>query len=395
MIFNDEVPYYQKVQNADEATEELFERISDQPYGFGDWVVRHCLDTSWSDHDQLDDLVVQRIKEFMQGDFYKNLDYDDQLLFQRTMSLDPEIAKWGYGEQEITDQTTLFYMQEPVYTQPFCPAEYLILSGVLGRVMIEDEDYSNIVDKVEKIKSSELNKAIIVGGLVMASVQHRFDLNGSAKYYSYANHDNLSDVIEIGGSEHGDFRMAQYSEPVNYVIDPLGNKRPFGPLLPEKLVAGYHSIETLIQNQALIQLAGTYGIDKAKEVAKQLLSETDDILAVAGPFADYGDRSNEWLRTDSLKNDLELLKEHGFDEWIDKMRGFCFGEGSFSGNFTIRQTKSGIFFTNHPESETPNGIMIANEEIKDFMLTLIQNQGGRTSPHNLRNVLKAFIKMEI
>jgi hypothetical protein len=374
------------------AAEKLYGHIEKNKWSDCGWNIEECFDECFGDcYDDRDEAELRDALHDLMGSsavqsFYKNLDYDDQILLSKTNQIDIESAHWGYGGNILTPPQTLFPVTAASKTIPVATSDLFVLTGILGRSIMKDD--KTIAKLSKRLEVSELNKAIAVGGAALAAVNHRSDWDGAAQYGDNCNN-GLSDVVEIGGSMNGDLRISRFTT-FDYAVDPIGNKRLFAPALPEEIVLAYHSTEPYVLNHSVLQLINAFGPVKAAETIHQILEETADIQAIAGPFGDYGADATRF-HSMKLQNDIERSQKFGFEKILPYLIS---PEVPYISNAkTVGTGDSGLrFATKETDGNAREILTIPNEELPDFITTLIRQQGGRTSPYSLRKMLKAVLE---
>ncbi len=297
-------------------------------------------------------------------------------------------AYWLYGATETPDG--LFV--GPKYRERFAfdKTSRLVLSGLMGDHLIRSR--KPLRHEAEKLEMSPLDRAILVGSAALAMNDAPVRTHESGATYLGVRSEAYVAETWTGAQNHGDFRTSRRLRPLEHVTTTLNPSRvhPFMPIFHEEERSGaYHGTEPDIIGALLAHMVKRVGVDKHALHASLHQKLQERPILAGGNFGDFGvsegDRQADLLR-------YRLEDERTWDEPEEQiLRGIVDSQSEYL--FTIVSTPNGVRFANGHEGRDPISTMnIPNEEIIEYLTTLIRGGGGRTSPRTMLQVIDALVE---
>ena len=215
----------------------------------------------------------------------------------------------------------------------------------------------------------------------------------------------IEQVIGLGGSEHGDFRIRQSERYINGSIDPAGNHVIYAPKGPEIYLGAYHSVEPIIL-EAVVKHIDKIGMneDQQKQILRTVVeeyTEADDGLRGGGLFADFGwsDAEFQAYEIEHYYSDTMNQKQRETGEWSRVIylprSKYALDIKTEGKDFVLQNGTVGDGYEWLPDDKFR--IAITPDFIPDFLSALLQQAkrgSGRTSDVALLNILNARLSVD-
>lgn len=297
-------------------------------------------------------------------------------------------AYWLYDAHQITDGLFPHTVYRERYA--FEKMSRFVMSGLLGDHLLRNRKQLRKV--AEQLDESPLDTAILVGGAALAMHDLPQKLHETGATYLGAPSGMYVPETWTGGDAHGDFRTSRRFRPVHDVTTSLRpeRKHPFMPVFSSvDQVGSYHGTESDITGALLSHLVKRVGMDPQK-IRQDLFEKLQvEKIHVGGNFGDYGDSDGK-RQAGQLRYRLE---QEG--EWTQPQEQLFNGVVTPWSNFrfTIVSENEGVKLINSfEEGEARDTLLLPNDEIIDYITTLIRGGGGRTAPQAMTAVINALVE---
>jgi len=315
--------------------------------------------------------------------FYQNAPDLDKRRIEAALFGEPQ---WIYGQELSTDG--LWDEVVPTRTAKVDVISRFVLSGALGGALVEQKP--SLLKLAETYTDGYLDKAVLVGGAAVFAYQtlhHRPTLQGS--YRSADSAGLLEWETSIGGDIHGDFRTQRYARPVQPISDTVNPtlEHHFMPAIYEARVGAYHSTERGIVAGLLYHLVANGGRDR-NELHESLYRELKGReIHMGGNFGDYGDRDGAFDAY-ALRDRLETANTDGANSKL--LNTIVQPNPESTLRFQIDGYANDVAMRMIDEERVVSEMRIPNNEIEQFISTMLAEGGGRTSPDAMIHIIDAL-----
>ncbi len=293
--------------------------------------------------------------------------------------------RWMYGKTRSTDGLWDEEIAARTYSTDLISK--FVLSGALGDSLFQES--KALRKQSHELDMSPLDKAILVGGAALAASTKRYDNEtGGATYVGASREQGLVQVVQTGGDIHGDFRTWSHLRPASSVGDTINMQRRhhFMPRIETRRALAYHGPESGIISGLLFHLVANGGRSRAELKAGLLARLAEERISVGGAFGDYGEKDGDF-EASQLK---QLIAADTPDR---ENREILFSYPVLPQSlhrFQLVAEDNSVAFQNTHEENITGGFSIANDDIEEYIVTLIRGGGGRTAPYAMLNVINAL-----
>jgi len=358
---------------------------------------------TWAPIFETNQAVKESVEEFSESEAFSSLTPDEQ---QESLRSSKAVLGKNHGLNWLIESPSksgpLAEKPRLLRQIPAIGVDALLLSGIT----IDDICRSSpaLVSAHESLGfKRKIDFANFVGACI---ISNQFDINRFVEF-DLETADGIKQIVGIGGSQHGDFRIKQDEIYEEGSVDPSGNKVLYAPKGPERWFGAYHSVEPLVLTALLRHLdAIGWPEESQKECLRKVLNvygKKDDGIRGGGLFADFGLSDGEYQMYE-----IETYYEDG-DVDLYKKRGLIWQELTFSPVNTdtvlaIRTIGEDLVIAYCKRGENWQleqcgdfSIKIPPHKTEDFLLALL-NQAkkglGRTSDTCLISILKARLNTD-
>jgi hypothetical protein len=295
-------------------------------------------------------------------------------------------AQWVYGLAHSGDGL----WEQDVATRKisFDRMSGYVLSGLLGEGLLQENKPLRRLAK--EFEMTALDRAILVGGAALAaqSVRRTGYLGGGT--YLGIEDDGMQYETWTGGDINGDFRTARFVRPIGNVTTTLDMQRAHA-FMPvpglESRVSAYHSAEERIITALLTHLVNKVGGDSAAIHAEIMQKLSGEKIHYGGAFGEY-DSSDGGLEANMLRRllahpELTANKEELLDNPVLPYSKYRFK--------IVSREEGALLMNTDGDNEETQSMLVPNEEIPEYIATLVRGGGGRTGPRAMLNVIHALL----
>lgn len=336
-----------------------------------------------------DEEITQNISDYLSSDFFRTLADAQKAIVSKSLNVD-ESSLWAYGASD-TDNT-LFDLEIPIKRQAAREYDGLVISGLLGVQILGRKKKSKLTKEIDAlasdIETDPLRKVILLGGVAIVADSLDSSWRQSISYISAVGKDGLAYETHIGGSMHGDFSSSREARFAEYIIDPLGRKLIFGPRLENVSAPAYHSSEPAILSAVLGYYVNKTGVDNRFDLRERIERRLEAAqYRAGGNFADFGDGDGK-IERGRLRSYLREGVVTG-----TTLESLIIYPGDFSTRLNLKAGENGVdFFIGRHEGDEEYRFTIPDDEIEDYIVTLITSGFGRTSVGTLIDVLDVIVQ---
>lgn len=331
------------------------------------------------DDDEWDDTS----RRIMRRPLYQNAPDHEKRRIEAALLGEPQ---WIYSQELSTDG--LWDQTVPTSTATLDVISRFVLSGAIGGLLAEQKP--SLLKRAEKFTEGHLNKAVLLGGAAVFAYQtlhHRPTLQGS--YRSKDPAGLLEWETFIGGDIHGDFQTERHARPVRPILETInpGLEHHFMPAIYESRVGAYHSTERGIIAGLLYHLVVNGGRDR-NELHASLYRELEgEKIHFGGNFGDYGDQDGT-MDAYILRDRLKSKRTTGVTSDIHNTIVRPNPDSTL--RFHIDGRADEVSLRMVQEAKVVADMRIPNNEIEQFIATMIVEGGGRTSPDAMICIIDAL-----
>lgn len=341
-----------------------------------------------TDDEYLYEVEYDRQKYTQEG-FFKKLSRAEQVLASRVLWT-PNVA-WRVGVSDVDDG--LWYAETPKLEVRAGAVSRYVLSGLLGSQLLKaDKKLDTIASEFE---DSALRRAILVGGAGLAGVTNR-EQESDAHSYKGDAHDGLRSNTFFTGSSHGDFRSTRYLQAAGEVQDSsVGMSHYFAPAFDIEKVGAYYSVEPVITKGLLYYLVAHAGVDRHQlhnRLMKRVIADANDTSEPLAFFGDF-DTQDGYFESAGLYDSLQPYRLNERRPARVNLASLCVLPGNNDTWVRLRATEEGVAFESwHKEKLFGSLYTIPTDEIEDYVATLANATGGRSTFRAHLPVIDALIK---
>lgn len=294
---------------------------------------------------------------------------------------------WVYDTQEMHDGFFEGRAAKHI-VKPDILSRY-VLSGLLGEQIIRDDiKTSATLERFEGI--SLYDRAVLVGGAALSATTGAARVMESGGTYLGVKQGRMQFETWTGGDPNGDFRTERIQRPLYSVTTTLDASREhaFMPVVGKVEKASmYHSAEPNLVRALLthaVLRAGYSAEEFHSEIIAKLKAES---IRYGGNFGDY-DQSDGSHQASNLR--MYLDKPELISENQTLLRSIVMPGLEYQ--MTLSSTEAGVQFENADEEGTRySSMFIPNEEIANYVATLVRGGGGRSGPRSMLAVINALM----
>jgi hypothetical protein len=159
------------------------------------------------------------------------------------------------------------------------------------------------------------------------------------------------------------------------------------PAIYDSSARAYHGAEPGIIGGLLFHLI-KQGVDRGALHAELQSKITTKKIMYGGNFADYGDNDGEREAT-RLRLELEELSQSYRSETSVLFESIV--DAYSTERFSLNSLESGVSFMMAQGNKVVEEMRLPNEEITDYIVTLVASGGGRTSPVAMLRSIEALV----
>lgn len=319
------------------------------------------------------------VQHFFSSNFFQSMSFDNQVIAARA-STTPEIM-WLADYKDMGDG--LWPAETPLLKVPAGRLSRFVLNGALGAEL--QQENKKLEKFATQLEGDRLKRAILVGA---ASLAASFD--DTESYYETPVQGGVA-ITTMGADMHGDFYSRRQTRLQGLVRDSAtGFSHQFAPIIDDRFIRSYHSQEPYITQALLAYLVEYKGEDPAAlraQLLARIEQKEEHIKERWGAFGDF-DTQDGALSARAIQG---MVKGESGRDTQQPVLDSIIVTPQHEARLKIEANTGGVSFrlTGYDESRT--GYFIKDDEMVEYIATLVCSTGGRVTPRAHIPMIKALV----